>query len=143
MTSKADIVPRESDRTKGTDSIETRKAEEETPKEAGEAWYTRAGISGLKLTAIAMEKLKQSLESRAVDSSMSYRISTSSLNPNQLKMSLDRERPGDHFLEKDGRKLLLADSIVLPMLKELVIDYHEKPQGGNFVITKSTEKTHQ
>jgi len=97
----------------------------------------------LKVTTTAKEKLKETLQSLAVNSEMSFRITTSPSKPDELELILDRERKGDQVVESEGdTKILLVGSNVAPRLEGVVINYHGKtPRDAGFTISKPTPST--
>ena len=103
----------------------------EEPREGADKTYY-----GLTITALAMLKLKEALQSKMAHPEQAFRITTSSSKPSQLRMALDREGKGDHIIESEGIKILLISPDLVPTLEGMIIDYQITPQGGGFTISK-------
>ncbi|MFC1846927.1 fibronectin type III domain-containing protein [Chloroflexota bacterium] len=106
----------------------------EEEEEEGEGEEKESG--GLTITALAMLKLREALQSKTIDPEAGFRIIPSPNKPSQLKMILDRYKVGDKVVESEGVKILFLSPELIPMLEEMVIDYQETPQGGGFVISR-------
>ena len=92
----------------------------------------------LEVTERAKEKLKEALlEEKMLDPDVTYRITPIPSMPNRLGIALDKEKGGDQAVKSDeGITILLVELNLAPMLKGMVLDYQEKPQGNGFKILK-------
>lgn len=91
----------------------------------------------LTVTTTAKEKLKETLETRTTDPEIAIRIVSSPSKPNSLELVLDKEKEGDQVVEtEEGRKVLLIGPDLVSVLKEMVVDYKETPEGTAFTISK-------
>ena len=109
---------------------ETEETKEEAEGETDRVFY------GLTVTALALLKLREILQSKTTDTGKAFRITLSTSNPTQLKMILDWEKEGDKAIESEGTKLLLLAPDLIPMLERMMIDYQITPQGGGFTISR-------
>jgi len=109
---------------------ETEETKEEAEGETDRVFY------GLTVTALALLKLREILQSKTTDTGKAFRITLSTSNPTQLKMILDWEKEGDKAIESEGTKLLLLAPDLIPMLEGMIIDYQITPQGGGFSISR-------
>jgi len=116
----------------------SREAEEYPRREAIEV--KESGRS-LKVTAQAAEKLKEALLSKTADPEVGFRLITSPLKSNQLKMTLDTAKEGDQVMEKDGIKILILAPEIVAALEGMVMDYQETDEGGGFSISELTSDT--
>ncbi len=90
----------------------------------------------ITVTATAKEKLKELLQKQITEPEEAIRIVRSPSEPNRLELVLDKEKEGDQVVEtEEGTKILLIASDLAPVLKGLVIDYQETPQGTGFTIS--------
>ena len=113
----------------GIEAREVEEAEKEV-EEAGMKYY------GLTITALAMLKLREALQSKTADPEVGLRVTISTSKPSQLKMIMDNEREGDQVVESDGVKILFLSTDLGAMLEGMIIDYHITPQGGGFSVSK-------
>ena len=90
----------------------------------------------LTVTPLAAEKLKEAIQAQTTDPEVCIRLIPSPSKPNQLEMTLDKERKGDQVVESEGVKILLLSSELAPVLEGMVIDCQETPQGMHFTISK-------
>jgi Fe-S cluster assembly iron-binding protein IscA len=95
-----------------------------------------AGI--LTVTALAAEKLRESIRAKTQDPDTSFRLTRSPEKPNQLKMVLDKVKKNDQVVESGGVKILVISPELVPSLEGMVIDYQETPQGSGFTMTKKS-----
>ncbi len=126
-----------------TEEIETEEETEEKVEEDKDKdkYEDEDESGGLTITALAMLKLREALQSKTLDPDMGFRIIPSPSKPSQLKMILDKMKEGDKMVESEGVKILFISPELIPMLEEMVIDYQETPQGGGFTISRlSTDK---
>jgi Fe-S cluster assembly iron-binding protein IscA len=114
--------------------------EEEAVEEKEEEEEVEEEVGGLTITALAMLKLRQALQAKTLDPDIGFRIIPSTSKPSQLKMILDRVKKEDKVLESEGTKILFISPELIPKLEDMVIDYHETPQGGGFVISRLSEE---
>ncbi|NIN92922.1 hypothetical protein GTN42_05380 [bacterium] len=90
----------------------------------------------ITVTATAKEKLKELLQKQITEPEAAIRIVRSTAVPNRLELVLDKEKEGDQVVKSEkGTRLLLIASDLAPVLKGLVIDYQETPQGTGFTIS--------
>lgn len=91
----------------------------------------------LTVTTTAKEKLKETLQEREADPEEAIRLIRDPSDPNQLSLTLDKEKERDHVVEsEDGRKVLLVAPDLAPALGEMVMDYQETPEGAGYSISK-------
>jgi hypothetical protein len=93
----------------------------------------------LRVTAIAKEKLKETLRCNTEDPEISVRIFPSSSSPGRLKLALDKEKEGDQVVKtKDGEKILLVGSNLATALEKMIFDYQHKqsPEESGFIILR-------
>ena len=81
------------------------------------------------------------IRDKTTDPEFGFRLITSPLKPNQLKMTLDRENEGDQVVESEGVKILILSPEVASALKGMVMDYQETPEGAGFSISELTPDT--
>jgi len=110
------------------------------PEEAAAEDSSGEDFHGLTITAMAMLKLREALQSKTSDPEMGFRIVLSDAKPNQLRMILDKQKEGDQVVESEGIKLLFLSPGIIPALEGMVIDYQETPQGSGFTISKPPVK---
>lgn len=97
---------------------------------------------GLRVTAIAKEKLKETIQKQSTDPLEIFRIIPSPSIQKQFELFLDYEIEGDRVVEsKQGRKVLLIGSDISTMLEGMVLDYRESDQGAGFNISKFVSST--
>jgi Fe-S cluster assembly iron-binding protein IscA len=114
---------------------EARERAEREPEEAKE----RGGM--LIVTPLAAEKLKEAIQNKTIDPEFGFRLVASPLKPNQLKMTLDREKEGDQVVESEGVKILILSPEIASALEGMVMDYQETPEGAGFSISELTPGT--
>jgi Fe-S cluster assembly iron-binding protein IscA len=95
----------------------------------------------LTVTALAAEKLKETIQAKTTDPEVGIRLVPSSSRPNQLDMTLDKEKEGDQVVESEGVKILLYSSELAQLLEGMVIDCQETSQGVHFTISKLAPDT--
>ncbi len=90
----------------------------------------------LTVTASAKEKLEEVLQKQA-EPERAIRIMRSPSQPDQLELTLDKQKEGDQVVEtEDGAKLLLVGADLAPALDGIVMDYQETPQGSGFTMSR-------
>jgi Fe-S cluster assembly iron-binding protein IscA len=117
---------------------EAEEARERAEREHEEA-KERGGI--LTVTPLAAEKLKEAIRNKTTDPEFGFRLVASPLKPNQLKMTLDREKEGDQVVESEGVKILILSPEIASALEGMVMDYQETPEGAGFSISELTTGT--
>ena len=91
----------------------------------------------LTVTAIALEKLKETLLEHSTNPEVAIRVTLSPSMPKQLDLILDKERRGDKVVEsREGTKVLFIQANLALKLEGLVLDYEEMLQ--DFVISTIT-----
>ena len=95
----------------------------------------------LTVTALAAGKLKEAIQAQTTDPEVGIRLVPSSSRPNQLDMTLDKEKEGDQVVESEGAKILLLSSELARVLEGMVIDCQETPQGVHFSMSKLAPET--
>jgi uncharacterized repeat protein (TIGR02543 family) len=90
----------------------------------------------LTVTPSAAQKLKEAILAKTAHPDLCFRLIPSPTKPNQLKMTLDRQKEGDLVVEKDGVRILVISPEMIPELRGMVIDYQDKPEGGGFTISR-------
>lgn len=92
----------------------------------------------LTVTLSAKDKLKEHLQTEKKDEDTLLRISSSSSDPQQLGLFLDKEKEGDQVIaDNEGESLLLLDQGIADILTGLTLDYIDTGQGMNFTLTGS------
>lgn len=92
----------------------------------------------LTVTPSAAGRLREAILSKTTDPDLCFRPIPSPTKPNQLKMTLDRKKEGDLVVEKEGVRILVISPEMIPELRGMVIDYHDRPEGGGFTISRPT-----
>jgi Fe-S cluster assembly iron-binding protein IscA len=96
----------------------------------------------LSVTDIAKEKLREHLQTRTTDPSITVRLVTSPSESNRFAMVLDKEKRGDQVVEnKTGEKVMLIGSDLAAELEGLVVDYQKTPKGACFTISTPSPGT--
>jgi len=95
----------------------------------------------LTVTALAAEKLKEAIQAQMTDPEVAIRLVPSSSRPNQLDMTLEKEKEGDQVVESEGVNVLFISSELAQVLDGMVIDCQETPQGVHFSISKLAPET--
>ena len=95
----------------------------------------------LTVTAQAAGKLKEAIQAQTTDPEVAIRLVPSSSRPNQLDMTLDKEKEGDQVVESEGVKVLFISSELVQVLEGMVIDCQETPEGVHFSISKLAPDT--
>ena len=90
----------------------------------------------LTVTAQAAGKLKEAIQAQTKDPEVAIRLVPSSSSPNQLDMTLDKEKEGDQVVESEGAKVLFVSPELTQALEGMVVDCQETPQGVQFSISK-------
>jgi Fe-S cluster assembly iron-binding protein IscA len=94
----------------------------------------------LSVTDIAKEKLREHLQTRTTDPSITVRLVTSPSESNRFAMVLDKEKRGDQVVEnKTGEKVMLIGSDLAAELEGLVVDYQKTPKGAGFTISTPSQ----
>jgi Fe-S cluster assembly iron-binding protein IscA len=92
----------------------------------------------LTVTFSAKDKLKQDLQREKTDEEMLLRLASSSSDPQQVGLFLDKEKEGDQVIaDNEGERLLLIDQGMAQILTGLTLDYIDTGQGMNFTLTAS------
>ena len=119
----------------GTDADGQAPAMEEGQAEPAANKGDRNGI--LAVTPAAVSKLRQELQTRAIDSASGFRLVVSPLKPGQLRMVIDRDREGDFILENEGTRILLLSPDVATIMKGMTLDYQKGLIGSGFSVTSA------
>jgi len=92
----------------------------------------------LTVTPIAKEKLRETLQSLAVNADIAFRIIASPSAPDHFELILDKERKGDKLVESEGGvKILLVGSNLAPNVEGVVVNYQVKtPKTAGFTISR-------
>ena len=97
----------------------------------------KEGGGVLTVTALAVAKLKEAIQTLTTDPEAGIRFMSSPSEPDQFEMVLDREKEGDQVVEWEGLKILLLHPELAPILEGMIIDCQETPQGIRFTLSKS------
>jgi len=90
----------------------------------------------LTVTFSAKDKLKDDLQREKKDEETLLRIASSSSDPQQVGLFLDKEKEGDEVIaDNEGGRLLLIDQGMAQVLAGLTLDYVDTGQGMNFTLT--------
>ncbi len=85
--------------------------------------------------------MREVIQARVKDHELGIRLILSPSNPNQLKMTLDKEKEGDQAVESEGLKILLLSPEIATAVEGMVIDCREIPEGRRFTISKLATDT--
>ncbi|MFW6147234.1 MAG: hypothetical protein ACOC6B_02465 [Thermodesulfobacteriota bacterium] len=92
----------------------------------------------LTVTFSAKDKLKEDLQTVKKDEETVLRIASSSSEPQQIGLFLDKEKEGDEVIEdNEGERLLVIDQDMAGILTGLTLDYVETGRGMNFTLTEA------
>ena len=96
-------------------------------------------ITVLTVTPIAKEKLRETLQSLAINPDMAFRIIASPSMPDHFELILDKERKGDQIIQdENGMRILLVESNLVSNLERVVVNYQGKtPKTAGFTISRS------
>ena len=59
--------------------------------------------------------------------------------PNELTLTFDKEKPGDHIVEHNEVKVLLIDNVLSQQMTGSIVDIDESPSGTTLRIRSSEE----